>query len=167
MSINSSHLNWALNKKPKKEHAFFSSFVRRFDLSDKESAIRAYMALLESPRIRNRRQEKLKRSFKNFQDHHQEKFWSERNLQVNTEVVLNQAGVIVQDGGLLRAKEACEKLFSGSRDRPLDQEPLDEYEDDSEDDSEDDTALDDRASLHDGKHSFFDFNDFQFFKNFD
>ncbi|KAG0247680.1 hypothetical protein BG011_001088 [Mortierella polycephala] len=132
MSVPSAYVSWAVSRVPGKEHVFFANFVRRFDLSDEESATRDFVALLESPNIRNHRREKLKKAFKDFQDHRQKRFWAERTLQVNTEVTVRRAGVIVQDAGVMQAKMACEQFFSSAGGDSLDyQELLDDSEDES------------------------------------
>lgn len=119
-------------KVPGKEHVLFSNFVRRFDLSNKESATQSFLALLNSTNIRTSRQEKLKKAFRYFQDHREKRFWAERILEVNTEKTVSQAGVIVQDAGVMKAKMACEKFFSAAGGSSLDQELLDDSDDESD-----------------------------------
>ncbi|KAI1288878.1 hypothetical protein EDD11_009604 [Mortierella claussenii] len=132
MSAPSVHVTWALNKVPGKEHVYFANFVRRFDLYDEESATRDFMAVLDSPNIRTRRREKLKKAFRDFQDHHRKPFWAERILQVNTEVTVKHAGVVIQDAGVKQAKIACEKFFSDAGGSSTDQDLLDDSEDENE-----------------------------------
>lgn len=136
MSVASAYLKWALDKKQDKEHVFFANFVRRFDLFDEESATRDFESLLENPTIRIRRRERLKKSFQDFQEHRRIKFWADRALQLNTEVTVRRAGVIVQDAGVMQAKMACEEFFSRGL---LDQEVVDDCE--GESDEEDDATL--------------------------
>ncbi|KAF9086019.1 hypothetical protein BGX29_001651 [Mortierella sp. GBA35] len=128
MSVPSAHIVWALDKVLGKEHVSFANFVRRFDLSDEESATRAFELLLESPNIRSHRREKMKKAFKDFQDNNRSKFWAERALQVNTEVAVNRAGIVMQDAGVIRAKMACEQFFSSSGGGSVDQEVLEDSE---------------------------------------
>ena len=138
MSLSLAYLQWALQKEPNKEHVFFANFVRRFDLFHEESATREFGLLLESPSIRTRRREKLKRFFRDFQEHHRVKFWADRTLQLNTEVTVRRAGVIVQDSGVIQAKVACEEFFSSKGRGLLDLESMDDSgsEGDAEDHSE-------------------------------
>lgn len=152
MSLSSAYLKWALQKEPNKEHVFFANFVRRFDLFHEESAIREFGLLLESPNIRIRRREKLKRFFRDFQEHHGIKFWADRTLQLNTEVTARRAGVIVQDAGVIQAKVACEEFFSSEGRGLLDLELMDdsESEGDAEDDSESKGDTEDNAKSFKG-----------------
>ncbi|KAF9089060.1 hypothetical protein BGX27_002570 [Mortierella sp. AM989] len=136
MSASSAHLRWALEKKRGKEHVFLPNFVRRFGLSDRVSATREFESLLNLNNIRSRRRKKIAKAFEYFQDHHQEQFWAERALEVNTEVTIKRTGAIMQDAGVNEVKMACERYFSNNEGRSLEMDLEDDSESESGSESE-------------------------------
>jgi hypothetical protein len=66
----------------------------------------------------------IKRSF----GRHQERFWANRRLLVNTEVTIKLAGVIIQDARI-EQKLACDQYTSSAEEGFLGQELLDDSED--------------------------------------
>ncbi|KAG0227482.1 hypothetical protein BGW41_003807 [Actinomortierella wolfii] len=96
MSTPQAYLKWALEKEPGKEHVSFGNFVRHFNLVDRQSASDAFTLLIQSVKINQERQQKLKEAYKRFCDHHAERFWAERSLQVSSEVSAKQAGELSQ-----------------------------------------------------------------------
>ncbi|KAF9143749.1 hypothetical protein BGX30_014907 [Mortierella sp. GBA39] len=79
------HIKWALEKLPGKEHVSFGNFIRHFNLNDRNSASQAFALLIGSRLIRNDRWEKLQKAFQDFYDHHAERFWAEHEFQVCSE----------------------------------------------------------------------------------
>ncbi|KAF9176890.1 hypothetical protein BGZ49_005885, partial [Haplosporangium sp. Z 27] len=58
------------------EHVTFPSFVKEFELLDKDKAIMLYEELLESPRLRLGRRNQLKANFAEFTQRRLDTFWS-------------------------------------------------------------------------------------------
>ncbi|KAF9085404.1 hypothetical protein BGX27_003469, partial [Mortierella sp. AM989] len=62
-----SYIEWAnsLNfvDEKQQEHVSFQSFVKEFELLDKEDAMKLYEELLESPRLKLSRRDRLKASY--------------------------------------------------------------------------------------------------------
>ncbi|KAI8594251.1 hypothetical protein EDD21DRAFT_422038 [Dissophora ornata] len=97
----STHVRWALTKKsPGIEHVSFGNFVRELNLSDQSAASEAFALLIGSTAIRSERRRKLQNAFNEFSDHHAERFWAERNLQLSSEVTAKQAGATSQKVGV-------------------------------------------------------------------
>ncbi|KAF9190139.1 hypothetical protein BGZ49_003733 [Haplosporangium sp. Z 27] len=112
MSVLPTHLKWALEKSPGKEHVSFGNFVRHFNLSDKEAASQAFTLLVNSELIRSERRAKLQTAFKDFALHHEERFWAERDIQISSEVTAKQAGVKSQRVGIKQSGIAYDQYFS-------------------------------------------------------
>lgn len=53
-------------------------------------------------------------------------------MQLNTELTIRRAGIIVQDAGVMQAKTACEEFFSSDGGGLLDQELTDDPEGESD-----------------------------------
>jgi hypothetical protein len=107
------YLSWA-EKTTATEHVSFRSFVKQFDLSDKDSATREYEELIKSERISRKRQITLKRSFVHFRVHFENRFWAKRALEVHTEEVADRAGLDVHNAGEVQSKAAFDKFLSKS-----------------------------------------------------
>ncbi|KAF9997790.1 hypothetical protein BGZ80_006924, partial [Entomortierella chlamydospora] len=122
MSASPAYLRWALEKKKKARSTV--------------SATRDFESLLNLNNIRSHRRKKLANAFKYFQAHHQERFWAERALEVNTEVAVKRAGTIMQDAGVNEAKMACERFFSNNEGRSLEMDLVDDSEGESGSESE-------------------------------
>ncbi|KAG9061196.1 hypothetical protein KI688_007534 [Linnemannia hyalina] len=101
-------------------------FVVRFDLSDRESATKAYCELIKSIYIRRKRRPALKTSFDHFRTHYEDRFWTKRALEVRTELVANRSGLIVHEVGEVQSKVAFNKFVRAHSD--LENEPPDEEE---------------------------------------
>ncbi|KAI8350254.1 hypothetical protein B0O80DRAFT_133731 [Mortierella sp. GBAus27b] len=116
------HLKWALEKEPGKEHVTFGNFVRHFNLADRQSASDAFTLLVESTEISRDRQQRLWEAYKYFCEHHAERFWAERSLQINSEVSAKQAGALSQNVGVKQSEIGYRKYFSsiGASDESLD-----------------------------------------------
>ncbi|CAO3571024.1 unnamed protein product [Mortierella alpina] len=112
MAASSTHLKWALKKSTGREHVSFGNFVRHFNLADQESASDAFALLISSDQISRDRREKLQKNFKEFCDHHAERFWAERNAKISSEVTAKQAGVISQRVGLKQSEIEYRQHFS-------------------------------------------------------
>ncbi|KAG0227463.1 hypothetical protein BGW42_002937 [Actinomortierella wolfii] len=110
MSSHIQHLRWAKEEKVQgKEHVSLPNFARRFHFVDKDSANSAFLALICSPEIRMSRRVKLCHVFEQFQKNEEESFWTERAVQVNTTITINQTAIAVQTAGTKRAKLAYEQ----------------------------------------------------------
>lgn len=96
------------------EHVSFRSFVKQFDLSDRDSATREYKELINSERISQKRQITLKRSFDHFRVHFEKRFWAKRTLEVHTEEVADRAGLDVHNVGVAQSKAAFDTFLSKS-----------------------------------------------------
>jgi hypothetical protein len=94
------------------EHVSFQAFVQKFSLCDREAAMEAYYTLLECSAIQNKRQHALKESFDQFRLHHEERFWTKRALDVNTEVLANRAGLKVHEAGEATSSAAIDSFLS-------------------------------------------------------
>ncbi|KAF9367259.1 hypothetical protein BGX21_007638, partial [Mortierella sp. AD011] len=55
MATSALYLEWANDKKPRKAHVSFPNFVKMFDLTDKETAIEAFLSLISSSVLRETR----------------------------------------------------------------------------------------------------------------
>jgi hypothetical protein len=108
------YLSWA-EKTTTTEHVSFRSFVKHFDLSDRDSATREYEELIEAERLSQRRRSTLKRSFVHFRKHFEERFWTKRALEIRTEEVADRAGLNVHNVGEAQSKAAYDKFLSKSR----------------------------------------------------
>ena len=122
-SLPPEYLEWA-QKITVAEHVSLRSFVVRFDLSDRESATKAYCELIKSNYIRRKRRQTLKTSFDHFRTHYEDRFWTKRALEVRTELVANRSGLIVHEVGEVQSKVAFKKFIRAHSD--LENEPPDE-----------------------------------------
>lgn len=105
------YLRWA-EKTTATEHVSLRSFVKHFDLSDRESATKAYGELIEADVIRQKRRIALKTSFIHFRKHYEERFWTKRVLEVRTEEVANRTGLIVHEVGEVQSKAVFDNFLS-------------------------------------------------------
>ncbi|KAF9079839.1 hypothetical protein BGX27_005914, partial [Mortierella sp. AM989] len=87
------HLHWVQDKVKDVEHVSFESFVKHFKLTDRQSAKDLYTELIDSA-------------------HQEDIFWSERRLEISSEIIANDAGVAVQEAGRVRCQEWFTKLLS-------------------------------------------------------
>ncbi|KAF9112814.1 hypothetical protein BGX27_002742 [Mortierella sp. AM989] len=113
---NNLYINWALKKKPNKEHVTFVNFVKKFGFTNKKSANEAYLSLINSKHIRQKRQKKLHGAYMAFQERSEDSFWTGRALEiadrmllVNSAIVAKKTGVIVQDAGFREAKSGLRR----------------------------------------------------------
>lgn len=106
------HLRWVLDKVKGEEHVTFENFVRNFNCTERRLATRTYAKLIDSDEIRSRRREKLRESFNDFLNHRQEIFWSERRLEVSSEIVANDAGVSVKETGGVTSRDGFTQLLA-------------------------------------------------------
>ncbi|KAF9087075.1 hypothetical protein BGX27_003013 [Mortierella sp. AM989] len=111
MPENPSHLRWALDKQPDKEHVYFSNFVRHFTLTDRESATQAFISLINSTSIRKARQDDIRQAFEDFQKHYEKQFWIDRDDQVKSQQTAKIAGGIIQDAGIKQAQISLDQYF--------------------------------------------------------
>ncbi|KAG0242160.1 hypothetical protein BGW41_004783 [Actinomortierella wolfii] len=75
--VTADHITWVLNKESSKEHVSFRSFVLQFGYTHQKTAHEAYQLLLNSPRIHQRRRDRLIESYRAFQQRSDESFWAE------------------------------------------------------------------------------------------
>jgi hypothetical protein len=75
-----SFVEWATTVKfvdeQQQEHVSFPSFVKEFELLDKDDAIKLYQELLESPRLKSNRRDRLKANYAEFSKRRLDAFWS-------------------------------------------------------------------------------------------
>ncbi|ORZ07749.1 hypothetical protein BCR41DRAFT_388817 [Lobosporangium transversale] len=116
-----SHIQWAEAKHTGTEHVSFENFVRKFNLSDRESATNDYKHLIKSKRLRETRRESLEKSFVKFQCHHEDIFWAQRKveisrikLQLSSDSTSNDAVVDLQEAAVKKSQEG----YLGLKDRP-------------------------------------------------
>ncbi|KAF8926489.1 hypothetical protein BGZ47_002688 [Haplosporangium gracile] len=133
------HLDWALDKRPSKEHVSFKNFVIKFGFTDKESAHDAYQSLINSQLIRKRRQAKLHKAYKIFQERSEVSFWAtqalknaDRMLLLSSATVAKNAGVVIQEAGFREVNSGI-KRYPTELSRV---ESLEIIDDSDEDDSE-------------------------------
>jgi len=107
-------LRWAKVKVSGEEHVTLVNFVTEFKLTDRLLATDAYAALIGSEEIRGRRREKLQESFHVFQAHHADTFWSERRLEVSSEITANGAALDLQAAAAAQSRKGYSKLLSRS-----------------------------------------------------
>ncbi|KAF9944885.1 hypothetical protein BGZ65_011464, partial [Modicella reniformis] len=107
-----SQIQWVLANVETEEQVTFTTFVKRFRFSDKQSATEAYLSLINSSQIRQSRREKLREAFVFFQKNHEEDFWANRALQLNSQTSSKKAAVFVQNVGLRQAESAYRHCFS-------------------------------------------------------
>ncbi|KAG0006576.1 hypothetical protein BGZ65_006434 [Modicella reniformis] len=131
-----SFLTWALNKVPKKEHVTFTNFVKKFGFTTKESANEAYITLINSTNICQRRQMKLHESYKLFLERQEDGFWADRTLKttdhmllVNSAVIAKKAGTMIQEAGLLEANSGLGRYLSDLKTEDESLEVLDDTDD--------------------------------------
>lgn len=86
--------------------------MKHFDLSDRESATKAYGELIKADVICQKRRITLKTSFIHFCKHYEERFWTKRTLEVHTEEVANCAGLIVHEVGEVQSKAVFDNFLS-------------------------------------------------------
>ncbi|KAF9406728.1 hypothetical protein BGZ76_006276 [Entomortierella beljakovae] len=103
-------INWAHNKQNDKEHVSFPTFVKKFNILNRESANKAYMSLITNPHIQLKRQKRLHAEYINFQQRHEETFWLNRDLDVADQILVvksataaKKAGAAIQDAGTREA----------------------------------------------------------------
>ena len=99
-----SYVRWIQNKKPGQEHATFSNFVHHFKLVDKELATKAYQRFIDSDAIRKVRRARLQKQFDDFQANRESTFWSQRRLEISSEITANDAGVTSQRVGRIQSQ---------------------------------------------------------------
>ncbi|KAF9419172.1 hypothetical protein BGZ76_004276 [Entomortierella beljakovae] len=126
----------ALKKEPKKEHVTFVNFVKKFGLTNKESANEAYLSTINSQHIRQRRQKKLHAAFMAFQERSQDSFWASRALEtadrmllINSAVVAKKTGVIVQGAGFREARSGLRRYPNNTKSDFESQEVIDDLDD--------------------------------------
>ncbi|KAF9421927.1 hypothetical protein BGZ76_003915 [Entomortierella beljakovae] len=121
-----SYLHWVQDKPSGEEHVTFESFVRHFNLTNKQLATEAYANLIQAQEIRLNRRERLKESFDEFLAHKQDLYWSERRLEVSSEIVANDAGVNIQEVGGITSRDGFSQMLSMKRARSRKQ-PIQEF----------------------------------------
>jgi hypothetical protein len=139
------HLDWALRKEPNVEHVSFKNFVITFGFTDKESAHEAYISLVNSQQIRNKRQVKLQKAYNFFRRRSEDSFWATRTLKVADHMLLvasatvaKKAGAVIQEAGLREANEGIKRYPS----ELSNVESLELIEDSDNDESEADESED-------------------------
>ncbi|KAF9980168.1 hypothetical protein BGZ65_005459 [Modicella reniformis] len=124
------HLHWARDKVPGVEHVTFETFVRHFKMSDRKQATDTYTALIGSDEIRSRRRKNLQDAFNEFEAHHADVFWSQRKLEISSEITSNDAAVDLQEAAVKKSSKGYSELSSrSSLDMPLDGDNLGDTED--------------------------------------
>ncbi|KAI1288593.1 hypothetical protein EDD11_009896, partial [Mortierella claussenii] len=104
------HLRWVQDKVSGVEHVTFENFVQKFNLSDRQLATDMYAALVHSEEIRSFRRKKLQGSFKEFQAHHENIFWSQRKLHISSEITANDAAVDLQEAAVKQSRKGYSEL---------------------------------------------------------
>ncbi|KAG0364764.1 hypothetical protein BGZ54_007177 [Gamsiella multidivaricata] len=100
-------LRWAKVKVSGEKHVTFINFVTEFKLTNRLLATDTYAALIGSEEIRERRREKLQESFNVFQAHHADTFWSERRLEVSSEITANGAALDLQAAAAAQSRKGA------------------------------------------------------------
>ncbi|KAG0195455.1 hypothetical protein BGX28_001335, partial [Mortierella sp. GBA30] len=131
MSVPSCHIDWALEKKAGKEHVLLPNFVRKFEFTDKDSANRAFSALIGSNNLRQSRRLNLQRLFTEFQQNLEESFWTDHTLKISTNITTKQTATAVQKSGTKQAQVEYQRFIAR-----LDKDAsFEEYKDDPDDDA--------------------------------
>ncbi|KAF9429196.1 hypothetical protein BGZ76_001678 [Entomortierella beljakovae] len=93
-----SYLQWAQAKSTGMEHVSLASFVRNFDLSDQE-------------------RDNLKKSFEEFQIHHENIFWAQRKVEISriklhlsSDSTSNDATIDLQETAVKKSREGYSEL---------------------------------------------------------
>ncbi|KAF9897236.1 hypothetical protein BX616_005944, partial [Lobosporangium transversale] len=109
------HITWANTTKVENgkmiEHVSFGSFVKKFNLRDKEIAKTLYADLLNSPNINEKRRQRLKRAYDEFRDSRLQSFWTsweqtlflnetQKKLEVNAAIVRKETAIMAQQASL-------------------------------------------------------------------
>ncbi|KAG0267739.1 hypothetical protein DFQ27_008384 [Actinomortierella ambigua] len=105
------HLRWVQNKVPGVEHVSLEDFVNEFNLNDMQMATEMYRALIDSNEIRAPRREKLKEAFRVFQANNADVFWSQRKLQISSEITSNDAAKDLQVAAVEKSRQGYAKVL--------------------------------------------------------
>ncbi|KAG0011249.1 hypothetical protein BGZ80_000825 [Entomortierella chlamydospora] len=133
------YLNWACNKAHKKEHVSFSNFVKKFDITDKESANEAYLSLINSDHIRENRRKRLGDAYRVFRERNEDIFWERRALKIADRRLLINSAIVAKKTAIMNQKAGVKETSSGFRRYQSDLEAIydsDEVIDDDESESE-------------------------------
>ncbi|KAF9934130.1 hypothetical protein BGZ65_003874, partial [Modicella reniformis] len=149
------YLEWATDKKPKKEHVSFPNFVKRFDIYDKDTANEKFSSLIGSSRLRDGRRNKLRKAYNNFLERYEDSFWEQRalkvasrRLKINFAIAAKETAVIIQNTSV---KETISESIRYQTGLEMIEDSDDEIIDDSDSESEvgtetDKLAVEDQSS---------------------
>ncbi|KAF9122110.1 hypothetical protein BGX30_002203 [Mortierella sp. GBA39] len=92
------------------EHVSFPSFVKQFKIHDKDDAVTLHKELLESPRIKKSRQDRLKANYTEFVQWRLHTFWSSWEKEVEMEIAQKElkhasTAVMAQQASLQESSE--------------------------------------------------------------
>ncbi|KAF9181076.1 hypothetical protein BGZ49_004910 [Haplosporangium sp. Z 27] len=109
------HITWANTTKVENgkmiEHVSFASFVKKFNLRDKEIAKTLYADLLNSQNISTKRRQRLKQAYDEFRISRLQSFWTswkqtlilnetQKKLEVNAAIVRKKTAIMAQQASL-------------------------------------------------------------------
>ncbi|KAG0351254.1 hypothetical protein BGZ54_003345 [Gamsiella multidivaricata] len=99
-----SRILWVLDQSKKNEHVSLPSFAKHFNYTDRVSANEAFLVLINSSKINERRRKRLEKALAEFKTNREEEFWTNVQTKLNTRVSAKKAAVITQQVGLQQAK---------------------------------------------------------------
>ncbi|KAK3815394.1 MAG: hypothetical protein J3Q66DRAFT_208895 [Benniella sp.] len=130
------YLDWVLRKEPQKEHVSFKNFVIKFGFTDKASAHEAYLSLINSKQLREKRRAKLREAYKTFQERSEHGFWANRALKTADQMLLVTGATVAKKAGAMIQKVGLQEANSGLKRYPSELSNVESLEviDDSDDD---------------------------------
>ncbi|KAF9579219.1 hypothetical protein BGW38_004608 [Lunasporangiospora selenospora] len=123
-----SGVTWANEVKLEKgkwvEHVSFGSFVKRFDIRNKEVAMAHYAALLNSPYIKEKRRQRLQVAYADFKDSRLRDFWAswkqsvslnetQNRLLCNATIIRKETAILAQQASLRDSASSFEVPYTG------------------------------------------------------
>ncbi|KAI1287157.1 hypothetical protein EDD11_010486 [Mortierella claussenii] len=129
-------VEWATTVKvvdgQQQEHVSFPSFVTEFELLDKDDAIKLYEELLESPRLKLNRRDRLKANYAEFSKRRLDAYWSswengaemetvQKELEHNAAIVAKKTAVVTsrQDSSRISDILRAQKSLGNTRSTKL------------------------------------------------
>lgn len=128
------HVVWANEVKvedgKRVEHVSFGSFVKKFNLRNKEVAKTQYADLLNSQHIAEKRRRRLQQAYAEFQDSRLQSFWASRQqaaslketqkkLELNAAIVRKETAIMAQQASLHESANSLAALQSNRKEMAL------------------------------------------------
>ncbi|KAF9181538.1 hypothetical protein BGZ51_005376 [Haplosporangium sp. Z 767] len=109
------YLKWTYDKERKKEYVSFVNFVKKFDITDKESANRAYFSLISSSNIRGSRRKRVHEKYEEFRQRNVNAFWGQRALKAADRKLLVNSVIIAKETAVMNQRAGVKETSSEFR----------------------------------------------------